>query len=234
MSRRKVSLCQALITVVAIYGVSATALVACANQGQRRTREDSPSAQDGAADVRSPATTAPGDSDKVLDEGAAARESFARQLTADFAATDNVVFAATGPGRRHLTVNVQPSCNENTMLGMLRFAPRLRQLGFEVVTCHGESAVGYLVPNDGAAPTIFDKRTGWYCGDNVDGLPSSCWRAREQCAYVHGSCTYRQQPAQCTVVDGVRACFATAEHCFTHRRMEAKQGRVSPDCFEVP
>ncbi|KAB2896138.1 MAG: hypothetical protein F9K40_15060 [Kofleriaceae bacterium] len=173
-----------------------------------------------------------------MDDGAAARETFARQLTADFAPTDNVVFAATGPGGRHLTVNLtvnlQPACNENTMLGMLQFAPRLRQLGFDVVTCHGESAVGYLVPDDGAAPTIFDKRTGWYCGDNVDGLPSSCWRTREQCALVHGACTYGQRPAQCTVVDGVRACFTTAEHCFTHRRIEVRFGRVSPDCFEVP
>jgi hypothetical protein len=227
---RTVSFCYTLAAIV----VGAGALVACANQGQRRAREDSPSAQGGSADVRSPATTAPGASDAVLDEGAAKRETFARQLTADFAATDNVTFAATGPGGRHLTVNVQPTCNENTMLGMLQFAPRLRQLGFDVVTCHGESAVGYLVPDDGATPTIFDKRTGWYCGDNVDGLPSSCWRTREQCAFVHASCTYRRQPAQCTVVDGVRACFATVEHCFTHRRIEVKYGHVSLDCAEVP
>lgn len=176
--------------------------------------------------------------DAHLDEGAAARDAYARQLTAHFTVTDNIVFAATGPGGRHLTVHLtvsnQPACNENTMLGTLQFAPRLRELGFDVVTCHGDSAVGFLVPDDGAPPTIFDKRSGWYCGDDVVGIPASCWRTREQCAIVHGSCTYQQQPVQCTTMHGFRLCFATAESCFMHRRMEVKLGRVSPECFEVP
>jgi len=235
-----------LLVRLNVVAVVVGALAACPNQVQRGAREDSPSAQDSSDDVRSAAATARGASDKVrgdtpdahfdriLDEEAAAREAFARQLTADLAVTDNVVFAATGPGGRHLTVSIQPVCNENTMLSMLQLAPRLRQLGFDAVTCHGESAVGYLVPDDGVAPTIFDKRSGWYCGDSVGGLPASCWRTREQCAVVHGSCTYRQQPAQCTIIDGVRACFATAAHCFMHRRIEIKYRRVSSECFEVP
>jgi len=200
-------------------GFVAAAAMACGGAKQRTTAAD--------AVVQGPSRS---DSD----EGAAERDAFAAQLTAQLAETDRVTFSAIGAGGRHLTVDLQPACNENTILGMLHLAPTLRERGFLSVTCAPERKVGYLVPSDGSVPTIFDERRGWYCGTDADDIGSSCWRTRDQCLVVHRTCGSRQEPAHCTTAVDLYVCVSTAAECQLHRRFHASSGRgEAPPCTEV-
>ena len=112
----------------------------------------------------------------------------------------------------------------------MQFAPRLRELGFALVTCYPDVTVGFWVPTDDTPPTVFDKRTGWYCAAGV-GAAAVCFRTRPQCVGIGaGGCERMNQPAYCTKAEGLNYCVPTRAGCEDVRTL----ANASAPCIPVP